>query len=378
MPSRELHINIVSFDVPYPADYGGVIDVYFKIKAFYDAGVKVHLHCFEYGRGTAPLLNSICEEVIYYRREKMWKGFLTDKPFIVQTRNTKELKVNLLKNTYPILFEGLHCCFYLPDAALQRRLKMVRMHNDEARYYFDLAKRESGVGKKLYYYEEYKRLLKYERVLQFANNIFCISQRETAEYQIKFKNVIYLAPFHGNTEIRSLTGKGNYILYHGNLGVSENNEAALFLAQRVFKEIELPLIIAGNNPSKQLQETVSGLEHVTIVADPDELVMEKLIREAHINLLPTFQNTGIKLKLINALFNGRFCVVNSSMVENTGLGKYCTVANEPTQIIKTISELMQSEFTSEMIVKRNELVDEFSDRQEIQKIITLLQLPLPE
>ena len=92
MTSPDRHINIISFDVPYPPNYGGVIDVYYKIKALYNAGIKVHLHCFEYGRGSAMELNTICEEVFYYKREKMWKGFLSDKPFIVQTRNNKLLK----------------------------------------------------------------------------------------------------------------------------------------------------------------------------------------------------------------------------------------------------------------------------------------------
>ena len=44
-------INIISFDVPFPANYGGVIDVLYKLKYFHQKGIEVHLHCFEYGRG---------------------------------------------------------------------------------------------------------------------------------------------------------------------------------------------------------------------------------------------------------------------------------------------------------------------------------------
>ena len=60
--------HIVSFDVPYPPDYGGVIDVFYKIKALSELGVKVHLHCFEYGRGQQNELNKICSSVTYYKR----------------------------------------------------------------------------------------------------------------------------------------------------------------------------------------------------------------------------------------------------------------------------------------------------------------------
>lgn len=376
--STEKHINIISFDVPFPPDYGGVIDVYYKIKALYQAGVKVHLHCFEYGRGTAPALNTYCEEVIYYKRDKMWKGFLSDKPFIVQTRNNKDLKKNLLKNNYPVLFEGLHCCFYLGDEFLRDRLKMIRMHNDEAKYYLDLANRETRFGKKLYYFAEYRRLLKYERILEFANTIFCISPKETTQYQNKFRGVKYLAPFHGNDKITSLEGKGEYILYHGNLGVSENNEAALFLLEQIFNKVNFPFIISGNNPSEQLIKTASTLSHVKIIANPDSIEMTKLIREAHINLLPTFQNTGIKLKVLNALFNGRFCIVNTKMVEDTGLAKFCEIADDPQKMIEIISNKMDMVFSAEMINDRAELLKEFSNTVEVKKIITLLQLDHPE
>ena len=52
----EPHLHIVSFDVPWPANYGGVIDVFYKVKALADLGIRLHLHCFEYGRGEAPEL----------------------------------------------------------------------------------------------------------------------------------------------------------------------------------------------------------------------------------------------------------------------------------------------------------------------------------
>ena len=38
------HLHIISFDVPFPADYGGVIDVFYKLKAFASEGVKIHLY----------------------------------------------------------------------------------------------------------------------------------------------------------------------------------------------------------------------------------------------------------------------------------------------------------------------------------------------
>lgn len=50
MPESKTILHIVSFHIPIPQNYGGVIDIYYKVKALHDIGVKVILHCFEYGR----------------------------------------------------------------------------------------------------------------------------------------------------------------------------------------------------------------------------------------------------------------------------------------------------------------------------------------
>ena len=55
----DLHLHIISFDIPWPANYGGVIDVFYKAKALSEKGVKVHLHCFQYGRKPNPFLENM-------------------------------------------------------------------------------------------------------------------------------------------------------------------------------------------------------------------------------------------------------------------------------------------------------------------------------
>ena len=142
MKVRKLHI--VSFDVPYPADYGGVIDVFYKIKALHKAGVEITLHCFEYGRGKPPELEKYANTVFYYKRKKSIFDFLKKDPFIVVTRSNKSLLENLLLDDAPILFEGLHTTYFLNSNPLANRIKMVRTHNIEHNYYNGLAKNAKG------------------------------------------------------------------------------------------------------------------------------------------------------------------------------------------------------------------------------------------
>ena len=48
LENKKLHL--ISFDVPFPANYGGVIDVFYKINSLHKIGIQVILHCFQYGR----------------------------------------------------------------------------------------------------------------------------------------------------------------------------------------------------------------------------------------------------------------------------------------------------------------------------------------
>ena len=171
-------INVISFDVPYPANYGGVIDVFYKIKAFYEQGVKVYLHCYEYGRGEHKELEEYCEKVIYYKRKTGAASFLSKLPYIVKSRADKALKENLLKNNFPILFEGLHTCYLLSDEDFKQRFKIVRNHNVEHHYYKNLAKAEKNDMRKQYFKAEAKRLKQFEPILKFADLSLTISESD--------------------------------------------------------------------------------------------------------------------------------------------------------------------------------------------------------
>ena len=59
--------------------------------------------------------------------------------------------------------------------------------------------------------------------------------------------------FHPYEDVSIKPGRGEFALYHGNLEVGENNLAAVFLAKEVFNALDIPLVIAGNNPSEELK-----------------------------------------------------------------------------------------------------------------------------
>ena len=358
----ENHLHIIAFDVPYPANYGGVIDVFYRVKALSEAGVKVHLHCFEYGRGEQEILNR-CHEVKYYKRDTSFGKQLSLTPFIVNSRKSEALVLDLLKDDYPILCEGLHTTAVLLDKRLRSRKVFVRAHNVEHDYYNGLAEVERCGWKRLFYHVEAWKLRRYEPVLKNAAGIFAISQKD-ADYFKQFYNNVTLVPgFSATDSVCSETGRGEYVLYHGNLSVRENEDAAKWLIENVFAELDLHCIVSGLNPSDKLKKLVDTYTNVTLMANPDDAEMIDLLRQAQVNILVTNQPTGLKLKLLNALYNGRFCLVNSDMVKGTSLDTLCVVADEPKQMIAEIKRLMEEDFTEDDIEKRDAQMQQLYDNE---------------
>lgn len=370
------HLHIVSFDIPYPPNYGGVIDVFFKLKALHQAGVKLHLHCYEYpGRDRKEELNKYCETVNYYRRKTGFASALNSKPYIVSSRRSNELINKLLKDDHPILFEGLHSCYYIDDPRLKSRFKIYRESNIEHRYYFNLFKVEKKPYDKLYYITESAKLKVYQRVLKHANLMLAVSQSDTEYLQLSFprKKVVHLPSFHANENINIKQGKGKFALYHGNIEVPENAFAAKYLINEVFGHTDFPLIVAGMNPPEEIRRLIEQKENVELIPNPDDEKMFELIREAHINVLVTFQATGLKLKLLNTLYNGRFCLVNDKMLSGTPLNGLCHIANDAHSLTTEIRQLSQINFDNAHINERLEKLNGlYCNKNNAEKLLRLI------
>ena len=370
MNDTDYHLHVIAFDVPYPANYGGVIDVFYRIKALSEAGVKVHLHCFEYGRGEAEVLNR-CHEVKYYKRDtSFWKQFRRE-PYVVASRRSEALVKDLLKDDYPILCEGLHTTAILTDHRLKNRKVFVRAHNVEHDYYRLLADSEPTFWKRWFYRTEARKLKRYEPILKRAAGIFAITPKDADYFNARYGHAIVVPGFSALSKVCSETGRGDYVLYHGNLSVVENRKAAEWLIEAVFSQLEIPCVVAGLNPPDSLKDACELYANVTLKANLEDAEMMDLIRNAQVNVMVTDQPTGLKLKLLNALYNGRFCLVNDDMVRGTALDRLCVVAETPGQFIAEIQRLMEEDFTEDDIAERDEAMKElYQNDRNAELIIT--------
>jgi len=365
-------LHIVSFDVPYPADYGGVIDVFYKIKALHHYGVKIILHCFKYGRKEQAELNKYCSEVYYYPRNNKLLSWLSLKPFIVNSRINQKLLKRLIAVDAPILFEGHHCSAHINHPELKERKKLLREHNVEWRYYRHLAKAETKKWKSFFYFSEQFKLKRNEH--EIANvTILPISLTEYNYFNFKYKDVHHIPVFHKNQNVRSTTDYGKHILYHGNLSVSENISAVKFIVESIRSDLRLPIIIAGKNPTKEIINWCKSAKHLQLEANPNDSKLEALIKDAQINILPSFEGTGIKLKLINALYAGKHCLVTPEMLTGTGLDNLCAMARSAEDFNIALGRLMSTPFTKADIDLRQKVLNQqYNNQRNAGKIIKII------
>lgn len=373
----ELHLHIIAFDIPYPPVYGGVIDVFYQIKTLSEAGVMIHLHAFEYGKGQrSEELEKLCFSVHYYPRRMGLLSAISCKPFITKSRKSDLMMAELIKDNYPILFEGLHSCYHINDKRLSGRLKLFRATNIEHHYYGNLALAERNIFRKIYYTKAFLKLWLYQHILDNADIILAVSNPDSIYFQKKFpgKKVVTLPCFHANKVIAHKQSSDNYVLFHGNLEVAENERAAIFLMRKVMNDIDYPFIIAGNLPSVRLCALANQYPNVNIIATPDETTMTKLIREARINLLITFQATGLKLKLLNAVYSGSIVLANSKMLHGTGLDALCAIGNTAEEMKNQVRLLIKlDDYSEERNTKRLTLLESFDANKNAGILVELIK-----
>ncbi|MES2004100.1 MAG: glycosyltransferase [Bacteroidota bacterium] len=354
----EKHLHIISFNVPYPADYGGVMDVFYKLPAFQQQGIKIHLHCFTYGRKEQPELNKYCETVHYYDRYTGHKGLSNTLPYIVSSRRNENLLNNLLKDDHPIFMEGIHCTYPLFDKRFANRKCFVRVHNVEYQYYRDLCNSTSSPLKKMYYWMESRLLKTYEKKIVSKAVFWGITEKDNEAYRSELgcKNIEHLSLYIPNWKVQGPEGMGAYCLYHGDLSVDANDKAATWLLEKVFSKLKIPFLIAGKNPSQKLIALARDQAHACLVANPSEKEMQDMIAKAHINVIPSYTSTGLKTKLVNAVFNGRHCVVNDATVAGSGLEPACHIGSNANAFREIIAQLYHQPFTSDEIELRKRLL----------------------
>lgn len=325
------NLHIVTPDVPGLADSDISQDIFMKIKAFHDAGIKVHLHSFEFGRGTSSILEKYCYQVRYYRRNSANKlPNPSSTPYCVASRSNRELVRNLFADDFPILYEGLSTTFPVFWTNTQKnKIQHLNLVRDDEKYYKNLAALTPlGLNKLTFLYESWK-CKKYMNKLRQTGNL----------------SISSVISFYDHAAPSFTDNHGSFCLYFGKLSDKENEYAALWLLENIFNEVEIPFVIAGSNPSPQLDQAAHLRLHTCLVGDPNEKELEELIKKAQIILLPSFIDCAPISRVSKSLLLGKFVLTNPKALGNSNFKEFCNIANTPDQFKEKVIGLFSDKFS---------------------------------
>ncbi|MDC1465226.1 hypothetical protein N8387_06015 [Polaribacter sp.] len=364
-------IHLVSFDIPYPPNYGGIIDIFFKIKELHKLGIQIYLHTYLFNDKTRePELEKYCEKIFYYKRKNAFLSLFSKLPFRVQSRSCNKLIENLKNLQFPIIFEGLHTAYPLTKHPFKNTY--VRAHNIEHDYFLGLSKSEKNIFKKVFFLLESIKLKRFENILEKATGIFSISPFEQAYFTKKYgAKTFYIPVFHAAKNVTQTFEKGNFILYHGDLRIADNVRAALFLID-IYKNTQYQFVVASSYKNKSVLKQINMYYNIKFKDIPTQESLDQLFKKAQINTLFTFQKTGIKLKLLNTLHQGKHIISNTQMIEDTGLEALCELANTKKEILEKTSKLLEQTFSETQVIARKEKLLDFNTQENAKKIVAII------
>ncbi|WP_374465061.1 hypothetical protein [Chryseobacterium sp.] len=369
---KELHI--ISFNYPYPPSYGGIIDVYYKIKALSDLGIKTHLHCFadQIPSTIDREIKEITENVFFYRKKKNPLLYFSSVPFAAAIRNSDILLKNLEKFKAPILFEGLQTTriiYFLKDNGHKFYL---RYHNNETEYYNGLSLSERNIFKKIIYKIESLKYTGYQKkLLKQFETVFCLSEKEYQEVNTCSKNAQLVHIFHGNASVKPLDKKGNYFLFHGDLTTADNKRA-LNETIDLFKTLpQYKLIVASDRANEEIKRKISAVENISLTPIQTTENLHQLLENAHANILISYQNSGTKVKLFNTLYNSRFVIINGNITDDPFLMNLCLYGTDMNEIRQQIITSAEKEYHD--TEKRKKILEKnHSDKAKAEEMVKLI------
>lgn len=366
------HLHIVAHDVPLPSDAGILKELVFLTKALHGEGILLHLHCF--GKDSPEILMPFCHELYLYPQKLGHKGYTLTLPHAVSSRSDKALVKRLEADRFPILFAGLKTVSPLLENSFNKERKIViRALRNEQSYFRDLTSLCPWGMQKLFYSIESIRFGRLMKNLSATAIQFAVSPEYMANTSQKPNNFTVVDQLIEMPFVMPQSGMGNFCLFHGNLSKTEHAYAANWLLQNVFNRLEVPFVIAGNNPSEKLQQAAHEKMHTCLVANPNEKELQELIKKAQVNLLPSYVgqcNAGL---LYQSLAIGRHLLTNPSEARETGIASTCHIAKNNDEFINMTEKLFNTPFdASEHEARASFLNEKYNNKKSVHSLIRML------
>ncbi len=301
-------LNIWSMDRMESIPYGGILEIQGQVDSALNNGLQVILICWT--KSGLRHNNPSQKSGVYYQtlvRNKYNIDFVGDMPYIVSSRISKVAKHKSKVQKGWVLINGTHC-----TGIKQPADAILRLHNPEALYYKSISDSSKGFFK-IYCLLEAYRLRKWENRLakKWGGEVWTLTKSDSIYWdqmipKSSSKIVGPMKTFSFNMSNDFPQSKG--LLVPGKFSISENENAAKIS----LKAKSWDITWAGHGASGSLLRL--GGSRVKYISKPNDEFFSQLLSASKVVLVHSDHVLGIKIKLIQALYQARWILAHENTV----------------------------------------------------------------
>lgn len=339
----------LSHFIPYPPK-GGVLQRGYHLLKQTAKHHDVHLLAFNQKDLIAPLFSDVetgineaktalqkfcktieflpipCDQNKFTKKALAFKSLFTKFPYTLNWLESSEFEQRLKSILSETEFDFIH--FDTISLAPFKHLCgstpcSLDHHNIESHMLYRRAGKESNILKKLYFYQEGKRLERYEKLFcpEFTFNFTCSEIDTERLLEISPTSHAHTIPNGVDTEYfkpDSAYTKRNRLIFAGTLSWYPNIEAVNFIATKIWPEIkaqfpDIRLDIIGANPPDNIVALAKNDPAFHVHGFVDDI--RPLLNEAKCYVCPIKDGGGTKLKIIDALSMGMAIIADDIACE---------------------------------------------------------------
>jgi glycosyltransferase involved in cell wall biosynthesis len=347
-------ILVVAQDFPYPPTDGARADVWGRLQSLKRLGYAIDLLATvkrDPSNGDRCYVEQTIGSVVTVKRSRGWRSILSLRPFQLVSRYG--LRRAVISGRYDaVVLESEYVASVLKNKGLDARLRILRVHNDSARNFEQLAKSETSLLRKLFYrMEATKARMYFGGVTREFDLLWFISNDEYREFMKVNPDMAEAASFLPpavNAQDLCLSPRNSpRSLFIGTLGLAPNARAAEWYLKNVHARLsgipQYGFDIAGNTLGMSIdsiRSVANVYKNVTLTENPTALA--DLYRNASVFVNPVFHGTGVKLKTILAVQAGLPVVTTTIGAEGCGLlnEEHLLIADHPQEFAAAVRRLL--------------------------------------
>jgi len=375
-------ILLVANDFPYPLNHGAAIDMWWHIQTLKNLGFRVDIVATV--KAMPPeediqTLKAQVDQLFIVQRQRGFKSAAAALPFQVQSR--ADLRTVALSSEYKaVVMVAEHVCSILQNPNLRAQKRILRLHNDEVRFFQELSKSSKNLLRKAFYRSEAAKFrVLSPKIMAKCDALWFISDYERKQHVKKHpadrEKAFFVPPRVDRNAMGHRSLEGCRVLFIGTLAFANNSSAVEWYVSQVHQllcgVVGYNFVVAGNTVGESaevLEGIVAPYQNITLIANPKEI--ESLYGSAAVFVNPVFRGAGLKMKTIDAILAGLPVVTTSTGVEGTGLmhQRHLLVADTPKEFAECIRSIFNDRrMASELVAAAQKFVVTEFDQEKIIK-----------